>query len=799
MIPQGESEAKWTYSLKTDSFEFAYKGEHYRFLNSISTVSELSEAIHSHNGESLEGLFVGEIDAAKYRPVRVLFNASSDLVMYCAIKINRIDERAVSGTFSAMLLLPRNHSLSNFFLGLFNNDRVGVVLTNGETEIVACNEQFERNVGFSFCELQGRKTSLLKSGKLNSKFYEDMWIEVEKHGFWSGKILTKTKDNSVIPQELTIQSFYMDGDKRFYVGYGRNLKDVPEKISETESGGIELLTQLPNRAQFKKSLAKSVSSLDPQKTMFAIAWKPSIDKHLRFEYVSGVAQVFQGIPKDILGGYLGDNKFMLAFTCDKSMLQNKVHLVKSLITPVLLSIKSGLCRSCVNELQTTHFGVSVLNLDSQSSDQLFSNCITALKERHGNSARGLCFYNPQERAYNQRRENLEKIARHAISNDLVEVFYQPIVDTSSWKVSKVEALCRFRESTGKLLNTQEMVGIIEEIGMAAELDLAVAKQAISDKSKLEAKYGSNVGVSLNVSLRHRTGKLTSLHKLIGLIRNMDCKRANITFEITESAYFDTEARNHDLLKFLNANNIPIAIDDFGTGFSSMSYLRESVFNILKIDKEFVTDLKENSRNFHIIKMIVRLAKILNVKIVAEGVESISDALILCRLGIDMLQGYLFDSPKPIDELKALPKEVYQLKRQISDTEGMQLFSDCVTVLPQSTLEDVRNIFDAGIGDNIPVIYEKRCVGIVNRQLYNLHVPYTLGTPIEKTTDLNSLRKTVSQVMSHQFSVIGSNLGVQSLIKYVSKEIPFPWIVQDDEGEFMGIIEQKAIMRVLVKL
>lgn len=792
--------ARWKLDCQSGSFSF-HNSNNLTYQPYFDVITRLDDFLHCFHGNQQKRAtdYLKSLkNTTNAVPFRTTMSFDGEYLLYSVLTAKYESKDTIAGELTFLFSLPQRHYISNILLSLFDNKHYGLVITDKNSVILACNEQLEINLGYRLHELIGQKTSLFKSGKLEEHFYNDLWVSVGFNEYWCGKILSKRKDGVVIPQELTIQTLNFDPTSTYYIGILKSLKDKPHLLAGVERGGVELLTQLPNERHFKQLLSKRINELTAEQSMFTIVWQPNIaDSHSQ-KYCEMLSKVFSAEAHAVLCGYLGENRFIIAYSCRQDDLKNKAKLVVKLLKPLVVTLKGCLCRLCFKGIRETSFGVSVLDDDASTASELFEHAMIAMEEKHGGPARRFCFFDHKERQNNQRKARLTSLVRDAVLSDEVEVYYQPIINTATWSVCNLEALCRFRGIDGELLDTEEVVSIVEEMGLSEKLDLSIAKKAIAEIPILQSKYGSDVGLNLNISLKHPSESTQSLYELIDILKAHAHQYSNISVEIKESTYFDRQLLNHDFLKFIKNNNVNIAIDDFGRGYSSLAYLRESVFDVLKIDKGLVTRIEENSRNYHIVNMVVRLAKVLGVKTVAEGVESYRVATMLHSMGVDMLQGYLFSVPLPACELKGMNSTVYQLKKAISDNGVPSLFSECVILMPDSSLADIRQIFESSSCDVLPVTYEKRCVGFIDRSRYHLHISATLGTAIENIRDTQALHKTANQIMNSCFSVVEGELTNQKVLQLVQQKLPFPWVVQSPDGRFVGLIEQSSVLHFLAK-
>jgi len=244
-----------------------------------------------------------------------------------------------------------------------------------------------------------------------------------------------------------------------------------------------------------------------------------------------------------------------------------------------------------------------------------------------------------------RRLRLETDLRRAVEREEFRVWYQPIVALATRQVTGVEALVRWQHPERGLLGPGEFLEVAEEVGLIAQIDEWVLKEAC-----LQAREWLRVGtftpqttVSVNLSAK-AFAQETLVKHVEEILRDTGCPASSLRLEITESAAIKDAARARAVLARLRALGVRISLDDFGTGYSSLSYLQSLPLDTLKIDRSFVAGIGTDEDKGEIIKLIVGLALTLGLEIVAEGIETAAHVDYLRALGCQCGQGYFFAKP-----------------------------------------------------------------------------------------------------------------------------------------------------------
>lgn len=246
---------------------------------------------------------------------------------------------------------------------------------------------------------------------------------------------------------------------------------------------------------------------------------------------------------------------------------------------------------------------------------------------------------------------IENELKNSISNNELDVFYQPQINAPNNKIAGVEALVRWKNDKLGNVSPAEFIPIAEKNGYIQQIDDWVLDRSLRNvRSWIEKGYKFNA-ICLNVSpiqLRKSSFK----DKLLNKCALYNVPPSLLEIEITERTLMETgKDKIKDLYKLMECG-VQVAIDDFGTGYSSLVYLIKLPINTLKIDKSFVDNI-QNHKNRAVISSIVALAKSLKYKIIVEGVESEEQMDILINLGCDIIQGYYFSKPLHENEIEHL--------------------------------------------------------------------------------------------------------------------------------------------------
>lgn len=293
---------------------------------------------------------------------------------------------------------------------------------------------------------------------------------------------------------------------------------------------------------------------------------------------------------------------------------------------------------------TTCVGI-VISETERHSDYLYKFADLALYEAKNEGSGKIKVFRQRMLEKLQESRTLEHDMALAIVNKEFVVYYQPIVDSFSQQIYSYEALIRWIHPLKGLLSPDSFIPVAEKTGMINEMGKAVLEIACREAAcwAVPAKISVNVS-PVQLSSKAFAGIVLTILKETGLPPD------RLELEVTESSLFTESTTPINTLNKLRAMGVKISIDDFGTGYSSLSRLSKLAFDKIKIDKSFVHSISTQEDALTIIKLITGMAKSLNMKAVAEGVETQEQLKRLQALGCDFAQGYLFGKPQPcIDE------------------------------------------------------------------------------------------------------------------------------------------------------
>ncbi|MES2948990.1 MAG: EAL domain-containing protein [Pseudomonadota bacterium] len=289
-------------------------------------------------------------------------------------------------------------------------------------------------------------------------------------------------------------------------------------------------------------------------------------------------------------------------------------------------------------------GITMYPTDATEIEDLFKHADQALYVAKGAGRNRFSFFTPALQEAAQTRVRLANDMRAALVEQQFRVVYQPIVELASGAIHKAEALIRWHHPTRGAVSPAAFIPIAESSGLIVEIGDWVFQQAIRQVRTWRQTLGRDFQISVNkspVQFHHDGAGRTAWE---AQLKAEGLSGDSIVVEITEGLLLDSSSSVAETLMELRAAGIRVSLDDFGTGYSSLSYLQKFDIDFVKIDQSFVRNLIANSTDLALCKAIVVMAHALDMKVIAEGVETAQQRDLLAAAGCDYAQGYLYAQP-----------------------------------------------------------------------------------------------------------------------------------------------------------
>ncbi len=439
----------------------------------------------------------------------------------------------------------------------------------------------------------------------------------------------------------------------------QTLHKLDELINQISN--YDNLTGLPNRDLFGDRLYQNVSQSQNTQQLIAIlslaidnftAISHGLNHETSNNLLRAVAQRLTScIAKTDILARLSQDEFAIAHINILSF-EDVVSLTKIL--------QSTLAKPFFIDGQQIHItasiGIRISDLgDRNSVEQLLQKAHIALYQAKQQGSSQYQFYSPEINAQLQERLALENELRGALERGELVVYYQPLIDLHTREVTAMEALLRWQHPTRGLVSPTKFIPIAECNGLIIPIGEWVLRTACAQNRDWQLAGLPPIRMSVNLSAR-QFEQLNLVEVVKQILQETRLQPSYLELEVTESSLMANIQHSVKILKQLRELGVWLALDDFGTGYSSLNYLKRFPVNMLKIDRSFVQDVTSNSDSAAVTNAIIALAKSLELKITAEGVETQQQLDYLQKRGCQEGQGFYFGIPAPADTITDILKQ-----------------------------------------------------------------------------------------------------------------------------------------------
>ncbi len=543
---------------------------------------------------------------------------------------------------------------------VFDNTTEGIVITDAHAHILSVNPAFTRITGYHPAEVVGQNMRLLRSGQHDERFYAEFWNALLTTGKWQGEFHNRHKDGSIIPQWVTISSITgFDGRIERYVCLFSDLTALRESEANfAHLSGHDSLTDLPNRHLFQKRLALALSENRDHSVRLGVMVL-DID---RFKVVNDTLghdkgdqllvrvsqRLRKALPRNVTMGRLGGDAFgfiLPDLDQPRDAANTAQMLLDALGKPFVIENDEAM-----EFFVGASIGIGVSPLDGIDVKTLLRNTDAAMYHAKEQGRNNFQFYRNDLNIATMSRMLMENQLRSALEKGEFVLFYQPQIDTQTGSLIGAEALIRWQHPQQGMIAPGEFIALAEETGLIIPIGQWVLRTACQQMAKWRTQGWHPIRIAVNLSgIQFKQPDFSE--RVIQTVRETGIAQRWLELELTETIAMGDVEGTYAKLKTLSEEHIPLAIDDFGTGFSSLSYLKRFPIDTLKIDRSFVRNCVEDPDDATIVKTIIALAHSLGLSVVAEGVETRGHAEFLKQQECDVLQGFYFSKPLPLEDFE----------------------------------------------------------------------------------------------------------------------------------------------------
>lgn len=542
---------------------------------------------------------------------------------------------------------------------------VSVMITNLEGDIEYVNPQLCSISGYEEHELIGKNPRLLKSGQTPEVQFKSMWNAITSGKSWTGELYNKKKNGELFWENVTVSPIKNnEGVTTHYLAIKEDIslrKDYEERLLYQAS--YDVLTDLPNRTLAYDRIQQAIANARREDKHIALLYMDfdhfkNINDTLGHEAGDEFLQYMSGRLKacvrdfDTVARLGGDEFLIMLLEIDQPSDDHAISFEEAIQrkTEEILRRVSQPC--VVGQMEfsvTASVGVAIFPQDGDDPHVLLRNADTAMYRSKRKGRAMYEMFTPEMGDVVMKRVEIDNKLRKALENGDFYLKYQPLMDAKSKVSVGAEALIRWEDEELGEVSPEEFVPLAEESGLIVDIGNWVLDKALSDVKKWrDNSEFKDFYIAINLSSRQLRGKHI-VKNISDILDRHGLPGSSLELEITERLLMKDVPHVISILNQFKKLGIRLSIDDFGTGYSSLSYLKRFPFDVLKIDRSFISDIGEDPDDTALCDAIIAMAHSLGLSIIGEGVENQLQFDFLNQRGVETIQGYFVSKPLLSDE------------------------------------------------------------------------------------------------------------------------------------------------------
>ena len=542
---------------------------------------------------------------------------------------------------------------------------VSIMITDLQGNIEYVNPQLCKITGYTEEELIGQNPRILKSGHTPEIQFKNLWNAITAGQSWSGELYNKKKNGDLFWENVTISPIKSKENKStHYLAVKEDIslrKDYEERLLYQAS--YDKLTDLPNRTLAYDRIQQAIVNAIREQKHLALLYmdfdhfkniNDTLGHGAGDEFLQHMAGRLKGCVRDFdtVARLGGDEFLIMLLEVDETRSGDKVAFedaVKRKAEEILRRVSIPCVVQDMEFSVTASLGVSIFPMDGDDPHMLLRNADTAMYRSKRKGRNTYEVFTPEMSDVVMKRVEIDNKLRHALEDGDFYLKYQALMDANTGKIIGAEALIRWDDEELGEVSPEEFVPLAEESGLIVDIGNWVMDTALADVKKWrESSDHEDFYIAINLSSRQFRGK-DIVKTISDYLKKYDLPGECLELEITERLLMKDVPHVVAILNQFKDMGIRLSIDDFGTGYSSLSYLKRFPFDVLKIDKAFVSDIGEDPDDTALCDAIIAMAHSLGLSIIGEGVENKFQFDFLHQRGVEIIQGYFVSTPMVQEE------------------------------------------------------------------------------------------------------------------------------------------------------
>ncbi len=534
---------------------------------------------------------------------------------------------------------------------VFETIAEAVVICDENNRIISVNQAFSDITGYTKDEAIGANPSILQSGKHDTVFYSEMWNSIINNGSWQGEIWNRNKEGEIYPEWLSIATIRgTDGNIDRYIAV---FSDITKRKEDEEliryQANYDALTELPNRHLLMDRLGFELQRANRDNTMVALLF---IDLD-RFKPIN-----------DTYGHMVGDqllwevSKRLTSHVRESDMVARLGGDEFTIILPNIADISEveHMTSRILNEIAhpfdldgrelfiSASIGITIYPDDATDISTLMTNADNAMYQAKEDGRNTFCFFTAEMNEHAKEMLRIENDLHHAIQKNELIPYFQPILDINTNEVIAAEVLLRWKHPELGIIMPESFIPITEAAGLIVYIGKWLLEVVCCQVMRWRNQGINLQRICVNISGRQFRDSL--LYIVENALKSSGLEPECLELEVIETVLLEENRQNANILNSLYEMGVRLSIDDFGTGYSSLSYLKKFPFDVLKINRSFISGLPNNKDDSALVDTMISMAHKLDLEVVAEGVETEEQLDYLRSQGCNMAQGFYFAKPMP---------------------------------------------------------------------------------------------------------------------------------------------------------